>query len=198
MRRGSLALLVTALSILPTDGITGSSAFAADSPDAARHQRLLDVRNLDAALVLPKPLATSDRSRMDDRPRVRSLFGTLDVDTLPSPGIASGITTYDAQHLASQGHQVFRDPGTNTVHFVWTYWETIQDDLDLYGHSVNYNTWDVNLGQWNQGFDGVPYCGGCLEYGYGVGYPRGDVGTGNRAHLVLEQQPEPGQDEYSP
>ena len=51
-------------------------------------------------LLVPRDAAP--RSVVDDRARPASLLSTLDADTLLSPGIAIGITSYDSQHNASQ------------------------------------------------------------------------------------------------
>ena len=117
----------------------GSVSNAVDSPETLRkierrrrlqrigaYERakgLLDARKLQYADVLTTGAkGTAPGSMMDDMPRAASRFSTLDLDTLDSPGLAIGITSYDQQHNHSSGHQVARDPGASCVHFTWTHW----------------------------------------------------------------------------
>jgi len=120
-------------------------------------------------------------STVDDQQRAATRFAEAGV--LTSPGIQMGITSWDQQHLYSQGHQVAKNPGANTVHFCWTMWDQVPSTPD-YIRFVNYSSWDVPTGTWNQGDDGV--CVSLGDFAYG-GYSRIDIDRDNLAHLTLSQ-----------
>ncbi|HUU45959.1 MAG TPA: hypothetical protein VM118_09515, partial [Acidobacteriota bacterium] len=136
--------------------------------------------------------ATGNRiaSVVDDLRRGATYFAPADVDTLPSPGMMIGVTFWDAQHNYSQGHQVAANPGSNTVHFVWTESDIICQFCTPWDPRwVNYNSYSISSGTTNQGFNGVTVSQG--EWSRS-GMPRIDVDGNNLAHLVMHQRIELG------
>jgi len=128
--------------------------------------------------AVPRPV-------VNDQVRPASLLSTLDADTMPSPGIAIGITSYDSQHNASQGHQVASIPGSETVHFAWTMWDVIPSSAEEINRFVNYNSWDKPSGSMNQGFNGWMVSLG--EFARG-GFVRVDVNSDNLFQITFHQR----------
>ncbi|HUU44218.1 MAG TPA: hypothetical protein VM118_00680 [Acidobacteriota bacterium] len=128
-------------------------------------------------------------SVVDDGQRGASLLSVLDTDTIPSPGVVAGITSYDFQHNEGQGHQVARNPGAEVVHMSWMYWDRIPTDIEEQDRFVRYNSYDVASGQFNQGFDGCAISLGDIAR---AGYTRLDVDRGNTAHVVFHQRTDIG------
>ncbi|HUU46269.1 MAG TPA: hypothetical protein VM118_11120, partial [Acidobacteriota bacterium] len=120
----------------------------------------------------------------DDHRSAATLLSVLDADTLPSPGVAIGITSIDMQHNASQGHQIATIPGSETVHFAWTMWDVIPDDYET-TRFVNYNSWDKPSGSMNQGFNGTGVS--LHEFARG-GYVRIDVNSDNLCQMTFHQR----------
>ncbi|HUU46271.1 MAG TPA: hypothetical protein VM118_11130, partial [Acidobacteriota bacterium] len=108
-----------------------------------------------------------------------------DLDTMPSPGIPVGITSYDSQHNAAQGHQIVTNPGSNTVHFAWTMWDILPSAVDETNRFVSYNSWDRISGTLNQGDDGTPVSLG--EFARG-GFVRIDVDSDNLCRMTFHQR----------
>ena len=124
-------------------------------------------------------------SVVDDHLRGASALSALDAATVPSPGIAIGITSYDSQHNSAQGHQVASNPGSETVHFAWTMWDVIPTPYDETNRFVNYSSWDKPTGTTNQGFNGNSITVG--KHGRG-GFVRIDVDSDNLCHVTLHQR----------
>lgn len=129
-----------------------------------------------------------DRSIIRETPSAGSQAYTSSASTPPppSPGLAIGQTSYDIQHVASQGYQVARTAGADIVHFVWTAWDRIPmagvDDNDRY---VAYNTYRISTNTLNQGFGGAFVGLGPLSR---AGYTNLAVDNANRAHVTLHQR----------
>ncbi|HUU45000.1 MAG TPA: hypothetical protein VM118_04640 [Acidobacteriota bacterium] len=140
-------------------------------------------------VVRPRDFVT--RSRVDDRIRPAGLLSALDADTIPSPGIAIGITSYDMQHNYAQGHQVASNPGSETVHFLWTMWDVIPDNSQNSDRWVNYNSWDKPTASLNQGLNGTGVSLGDFAR---AGMVRIDVDSDNLCHATFHQRIE----EYLP
>jgi len=134
--------------------------------------------------VPPTPYNPTTRSVVNDLIRPASLLSTLDADTMPSPGIQIGITSWDMQHYASQGHQVATNPGSETVHFGWTMWDAYYGDPwdERY---VNYCSWDKPSASSNQGSNGVSVSLGDFARG---GFVRIDVDGSNLCQMTLYQR----------
>ncbi|HUU46275.1 MAG TPA: hypothetical protein VM118_11150 [Acidobacteriota bacterium] len=137
------------------------------------------------SLAQVQAVSANDRSVVDDRRTGATVMSTLDADTMPSPGIAIGITSYDSQHNSAQGHQVASNPGSETVHFAWTMWDVIPSSADETNRFVNYNSWDKPSGTTNQGFNGTSISLG--EFARG-GMVRIDVDSENRCHAAFHQR----------
>ena len=132
-----------------------------------------------------RPGTTFAPSAVDDRSGPASLLSVLDADTIPSPGITIGITSYDSQHNYAQGHQVATNPGSETVHFAWTMWDIIPSAGDDANRFVNYCSWDMLNEIILQGPNGVSVTLG--EFARG-GFVRMDVDSDNLCHAVLHQR----------
>ncbi|HUU45040.1 MAG TPA: hypothetical protein VM118_04840 [Acidobacteriota bacterium] len=143
-----------------------------------RNIPLLEARG-PATSVMPSPAV------VDDGQTGASLLSVLDADTLPSPGIAIGITSYDAQADFAIGREVASNPGSETVHFLWTMWDIIPTAADEKNRYVNYNSWDKVSGSTNQGFNGATVTLGEFSRG---GFCRIDVDGDNLCNGAFHQR----------
>ncbi|HEX9751351.1 MAG TPA: hypothetical protein VGB22_08735 [candidate division Zixibacteria bacterium] len=137
-------------------------------------------------------VADVDYPAVNDRTRPRSTNGLLDMDTLESPGMHIANTFYDLWHYHSQGRQIARNPGEDFVHMTWTHYDRYaQFGIDRF---VNYAAWDVAAGDLVPGFDGASI--GLGDFAQ-AGFPRLDVDSDNKCHVVLHQRSDPGIQNYS-
>ncbi|HUU45737.1 MAG TPA: hypothetical protein VM118_08385 [Acidobacteriota bacterium] len=185
--------------------IGGGSVWAIDSPETLRkfelrrkmarrgvldrwqeYKQLRDYRNIPLQdAYQARPLRAFNPSVVDDIATGASLLTVLDVDTIPSPGVAIGITSYDSQANASIGREVASNPGSETVHFCWTMWDIIPTALDQSNRFVNYNSWDKPSGSTNQGFNGTSVSLGDFAR---AGFCRQDVDAENLCNIAMHQR----------
>ena len=114
--------------------------------------------------------------------------------SVPSPGMMLGQTPVEEQHLASQGRQVARQPGSNFVHFTWidSCWICLDPWPNLSSQNV-YACYDIAQDVLIPEFPS-PHL--WPDYGF-AGGPRLDVDSDNLAHVVFHMYPDFGSETYS-
>ncbi|HUU45598.1 MAG TPA: hypothetical protein VM118_07655 [Acidobacteriota bacterium] len=143
---------------------------------------------LSGATIVVSAASGIERPVVDDRPRAASRVSTQRADTVPSPGMAIGITSRDWQGPGTSVRQVAANPGSQTVHFVWTMQDHIPyDDEDYWAYSVNYNSYDKLTGTLNPGPNGATVSIGFFDFDNQGGFARIDIDGANRCHAVFEQ-----------
>jgi hypothetical protein len=94
------------------------------------------------------------------------------------------------QHNQSMGRQAARLAGTDCVHFEWTAWDRLPTNVNDNDRYVNYNSYTISKGTFNQGWPGYCFFSGLTNTAR-AGFTEVAVDQDNLVNIALHQRQDP-------